>query len=158
MNLDLDVQVATKSAGLPPKAAIGRWARAALKGLRRKHVALAVRIVDRREGAALNRRYRRKPRATNVLSFPFAPPAGVRSPILGDLVICAPVVRREARARELPEKAHWAHLVVHGILHLRGYDHQNDKDAARMESRESRILKGLGYADPYGQSRPVSQR
>jgi len=149
MNFALDVQIATKYSGVPPKATIGRWARAALKGLRRKKLALAVRIVDSHEGAALNWRYRHKKGPTNVLSFPFEPPAGVRSPVLGDLVICAPVVRREARARALPERAHWAHMVVHGILHLRGYDHENNKDAARMESRESRILKGLGFSDPY---------
>ena len=154
MKVSLSVQVAAACRGLPRKAAIQRWARAALKGLRRKKVALGVRIVAARESATLNRRYRGKSGCTNVLSFPFETPAGARSDMLGDLVICAPVVLREARALRRPVRAHWAHMVVHGILHLRGYDHENQKDAAVMERREARILRSLGVANPYNPPMP----
>ena len=112
-------------------------------------MALGVRIVAARESAALNRRYRGKSGCTNVLSFPFEAPTGTRSDMLGDLVICAPVVLREARVLRRPAPAHWAHMVVHGILHLRGYDHGNKKDAAVMERREARVLRALGVANPY---------
>lgn len=149
MNLTVNVQYATKPPGVPTRSAIARWARAALKGLRRKSVGVGVRIVGRAESALLNKRYRNKKGPTNVLSFPFENPPGVRSDILGDLVICAPVVRREARAKAVPEKAHWAHMVVHGIMHLRGYDHETKKGAVVMENIEARILKRLGFSDPY---------
>lgn len=154
MRLLLSVQYAAKRRGLPRKAAIQRWAHAALKGLRRGQIALGVRIVEARESAALNRRYRGKSGSTNVLSFPFAAPAGTRSDMLGDLVICAPAVRREARALRRPAQAHWAHMVVHGIMHLRGYDHENEKDAAVMERRETRVLRALGYANPHDPPMP----
>ena len=114
-----------------------------------QRVALGLRIVGGAESAALNNRFRRKSYPTNVLSFPFEAPPGTRSDILGDLVICAPVVRREARAQRKPVNAHWAHMVVHGILHLRGYDHRKRQDAAVMEKMEIRLLKELGYANPY---------
>lgn len=147
MKLSLDLQVAAK--GRVPEARLfRRWARAALAGSRRD-VTLAVRVVETRESAALNRRYRRKAGATNVLSFPFEAPPGAKSDLLGDLVICAPVVRREAKAQGKAESAHWAHMVVHGIMHLRGYDHDNDRDADVMERREIRILRTLGYPNPY---------
>ncbi len=149
MKLQLCVQYGIARAGLPAATTLRRWARAALQGLRRERVALGVRFVGGAESAALNRRYRHKSGPTNVLSFPFEAPAGVRSEMLGDLVICAPVVRREARAQQKPERAHWAHMVVHGILHLRGYDHRNREDAAVMEQREIRILRELGFANPY---------
>jgi probable rRNA maturation factor len=149
MNVKLDLQYATARAGLPSAGLFRRWARAALTGLRRRSVALTLRVVGESESRALNTRYRGKRRPTNVLSFPFAPPRGVKSDLLGDLVICAPVVRREARARRTAPEAHWAHMVVHGIMHLRGYDHHDDKDAAIMERRETRTLKALGYPDPY---------
>ncbi len=153
MRLRLSVQLATPRAGVPRKPAIARWARAALRGLRRKRVALGVRIVGRRESTRLNGVYRGKRRPTNVLSFPFEAPPGTRSELLGDLVICADVVQREARARRCLAQAHWAHMVVHGIMHLRGYDHANVRDAAVMERRETRILRTLGYPDPYAPTR-----
>jgi probable rRNA maturation factor len=148
MNLQLSVQYGAARAGLPAKSSLQRWANAALRGVGRG-VALGVRIVGAAESAELNRRFRRKHGPTNVLSFPFEAPSGTRSEVLGDLVICAPVVRREARAQRKPERAHWAHMVVHGILHLRGYDHLNRRDATVMEKREIRILKELGFANPY---------
>src|SRR3989344_7555846 len=132
MKVSLSVQVAAARRGLPRKAAIQRWARAALKGLRRKKVALGVRIVAARESAALNRRYRGKSGCTNVLSFPFEAPTGTRSDMLGDLVICAPVVLREARALRPPAPGHLAHTEGNGVLHLRGYDHEHPKDAPVM--------------------------
>lgn len=149
MRLLLSVQVAAVRRGLPSESAIRRFARAALEGMRRKRVALGVRIVNTTESAALNARYRGKRGATNVLSFPFEPPPGTASETLGDLVICAPVVRGEARALGIAETAHWAHMVVHGIMHLRGYDHKNDKEAAVMERREARVLRALGFPNPH---------
>ncbi len=149
MRLLLSVQVAAARRGLPSEVAIRRVARAALEGLRRSRVALGVRIVNAAESATLNTRYRGKRGATNVLSFPFEAPPGTRSDTLGDLVICAPMVRREARALGIAETAHWAHMVVHGIMHLRGYDHKNDKEAAVMERREARVLRALGFPNPY---------
>jgi probable rRNA maturation factor len=149
MNLQLSVQYAAARAGLPAKPSLRRWASAALQGLGRERVALGVRIVGAAESAELNRRFRRKHGPTNVLSFAFEAPSGTRSEVLGDLVICAPVVRREARAQRKPVRAHWAHMVVHGILHLRGYDHMNRRDATVMEKKEIRILKELGFANPY---------
>ena len=149
MKLRLSVQYGVARAGLPADSALRRWAHAALKGLRRRRVALGLRIVGIAESAVLNGRFRRKSCPTNVLSFPFEAPPGTRSDILGDLVICAPVVRREARAQRKPVNAHWAHMVVHGILHLRGYDHRKRQDAAVMEKMEIRLLKELGYANPY---------
>ena len=149
MKLRLSVQYGVARAGLPAEPALRRWAHAALKGLRRRRMALGMRIVGNAESAALNARFRRKSYPTNVLSFPFEAPPGTRSDILGDLVICAPVVRREAHTQRKPVNAHWAHMVVHGILHLRGFDHRKRQDAAVMEKMEIRLLKELGYANPY---------
>ena len=149
MKLRLSVQYGVTRAGLPADSTLRRWAHAALKGLRRRRVGLGLRIVGVAESASLNSRFRRRRHPTNVLSFPFEAPPGVHSDILGDLVICAPVVRREARAQRKPVGAHWAHMVIHGILHLRGYDHRKRQDAAVMEKMEIRLLKELGYANPY---------
>jgi len=149
MKLTLSVQYAVAPEGLPARSTLARWSRAALRGWRRQRATLGLRIVGNRESAALNYRFRRRKYPTNVLSFEFEAPPGTRSDHLGDLVICAPVVRREARGQNKPVRAHWAHLVVHGILHLRGYDHRNHRDAAAMENMEIRILKELGFANPY---------
>ena len=149
MRLELTVQYATARKGLPHKSSIERWARAALADLGRGGAALTVRIVGARESAALNGRYRGKQGPTNVLAFPFSAPPGAKSDVLGDIVICAPVVRREARAQGKRAPAHWAHLTVHGIMHLRGYDHRTRRQAAAMEGREVRVLARLGFPDPY---------
>lgn len=149
MRLTVSVQYVAARAGLPAQPTIAKWAGAALRGIRKERITLSVRLVGTKESARLNRRYRAKPGPTNVLSFPFACPPGAHTDVLGDLVICAPVVRREARQQGKAERAHWAHMVVHGILHLRGYDHKNRKDAATMETLEIRILKGLGFPSPY---------
>jgi len=148
VNLRLRLDCATRSP-VPTTATFRRWAQAALAGLRRRSVAIGIRVVGAAESRTLNRRYRGKDKPTNVLSFPFEAPPGAHTEVLGDLVICAPLLRREARAEHKDEQAHWAHLVVHGILHLRGYDHDNKRQAAVMENREIRILRGLGFPNPY---------
>ncbi len=130
----------------PPEATLRRWAIAALGG-RPAEVCLA--IVDEAEIAALNRRFRHRDGPTNVLSFPFEAPRGVPLAFLGDVVICAPVVAREAAAQGKPAAAHFAHMVVHGVLHLRGFDHQTPEQAEVMETCERQILARLGFQDPY---------
>jgi len=148
MKLDVAVDNASRYASIPDVADFRRWARAALADAEGEGE-LSLRIVDEAEGSQLNRTYRQKSGPTNVLSFPFEAPPGTESKLLGDLVICAPVVGREAREQGKPEPAHWAHMVVHGIMHLRGYDHDTEEDAERMEGKEREILARLGYADPY---------
>ena len=128
-----------------PRHRVARWIRAALE----RPAEIAVRVVDADEGRRLNREYRGRDYATNVLTFDYA-----REPLVSaDLVLCAPVVAEEARAQRLPVAAHYAHLLVHGTLHAQGYDHEADADAAVMEARESEIVIALGYADPYRRSR-----
>jgi probable rRNA maturation factor len=152
MTLELDVQIALDLPGLPAEADFRRWAEAALAGADyRQDAALTLRIVNEAESAALNERYRHKPGPTNVLSFPFEAPPEVDSTLLGDIVICAPVVLREAIVQGKTPEAHWAHLVAHGVLHLLGYDH-DEAQAAAMEALEIHILAGLGFPDPYGDS------
>jgi len=147
--IDLDLQDAYGGEETPVQAEVSRWAEAALAG-RREHAELTIRLVGEAESAELNGRYRRRPGATNVLSFPFEPVPGLPpTDLLGDLVICAPLVVREATEQGKEAHAHWAHLVVHGVLHLLGYDHQSDEDAAEMEAAETSILGELGYPTPY---------
>jgi probable rRNA maturation factor len=143
------VQYGVPRRGVPAPASLRRWAHAALAG-RRRAAEVTLRVVGRAEGSELNQRYRGRPGPTNVLSFPFEAPPGVRSACLGDIVLCAPVVAEEAADQGKPPAAHWAHLVVHGILHLLGHDHQNEVEAARMEALEVRALRRLGVGDPYG--------
>jgi probable rRNA maturation factor len=178
---DITIQFATARAGVPHPRALRRWAVAALHEvpmspkLRRAVKAqssLSIRIVDSLESRRLNRTWRGKDKATNVLSFPapratgdrqqatarrrrlhaLPPPASSLQPPalpLGDLIICAPVVVREAREQCKAPQAHWAHMVIHGVLHLLGYDHEVDRDAEVMESREVNLLANFGYANPY---------
>jgi probable rRNA maturation factor len=148
MRLQLTVQRETDATGLPGSAAIERWARAALAGSGPGTAAVNVRLVDAPESARLNTRYRGKRKPTNVLSFSYDPPGGRRG-LLGDLVICAPVVAREAQEQDKARRAHWAHMVVHGIMHLRGYDHVHESDAQVMETLEIRALRRLGFPNPY---------
>ncbi len=148
MTIDIDVQYASQALELPTEERIRDWVRAALAG-RRGEAELVVRLVDDEEGLALNRDYRDRGYATNVLSFPFDAPPGLELPILGDLVVCAPVVLREAAEQGKRAEAHFAHMIVHGTLHLLGYDHEGDADAELMESLERDILGGLGFPDPY---------
>ena len=152
--LDVSVGYALPRRGLPAAVSFRRWVAAALDG-RIREADLAIRIVDAREGRALNRHYRGKDYATNVLSFPadvaegVKLPKGVKMPLLGDLVICAPVVAKEAREQGKPLNAHYAHITVHGALHLLGWDHEDDAEAECMEKLEREILAGLGIEDPY---------
>ncbi|THD13646.1 rRNA maturation RNase YbeY [Pseudofulvimonas gallinarii] len=144
------VGYALPRSGLPSVVSFRAWVAAALAGARRRAASeLSIRLVDADEGRALNRDYRGRDYATNVLSFPVELPPGVRSPLIGDIVICAPVVAREAAEQDKRLRDHYAHLTVHGVLHLLGHDHENDADAERMEKLEVRILAGLGIADPY---------
>ncbi len=152
VRLDVSVGYALPRKGVPAAASFRKWVSAALEG-RIREADLAVRIVDTDEGRALNRHYRGRDYATNVLSFPAELPEGlpknVTFPLLGDLVICAPVVAREAREQGKPLAAHYAHLTVHGALHLLGWDHADDRDAEAMEALEREVLAGLGIDDPY---------
>jgi probable rRNA maturation factor len=136
--------------GVPSAASFRQWVNAALAGAKRRRQAeLSIRIVDAAEGRELNRDYRGKDYATNVLSFPAELPPGVQLPLIGDLAICAPVVAREAAEQGKPPRHHWAHMTVHGVLHLLGYDHIVDAEAEAMEALETRILTRLGIPDPY---------
>ena len=145
----IDLQIACEQeTGLPTAEQIEQWATAAVQP-QSDEVEMTVRIVDEAESHALNLNYRGKDRPTNVLSFPFECPDEVELPLLGDLVICRQVVEREAREQDKPLMAHWAHMVVHGSLHLLGYDHIEDDEAEEMESLETQIMTGLGFADPY---------
>ncbi len=153
-SLEVLVQVASSSASVPDAILLERWVRAALGPDRR--AAVSVRVVDEAEGAALNERYRAGKGPTNVLAFASGhgedrtfPAQLDELPPLGDLVVCAPVVEREAAEQNKPLDAHWAHLCVHGALHLLGYDHAEATAAGAMEAREIEILASLGYPDPY---------
>ena len=148
VRLALDVQRASVAAELPSDTQLRRWARAALADIGGNHE-LTVRIVDAPESADLNADYRHKQGPTNVLSFPFEAPPGVNSRLLGDLVLCADVVQREAREQGKSPQAHWAHMIVHGVLHLRGFDHLTMIEAQAMETLETEILACLGYTNPY---------
>ena len=146
----VSVSYAVGRAAVPSPASFRQWVAAALKGAgRRQPAEVAIRLVDEAEGQALNREYRGKDYATNVLSFPAELPPGVDLPLIGDLAICAPVVVREAAEQGKRPRDHWAHLTVHGTLHLLGYDHMEDAEAEAMEALETRILAGLGIGDPY---------
>ncbi|HHE8746439.1 TPA: rRNA maturation RNase YbeY [Haemophilus influenzae] len=145
----VDLQIATENIeGLPTEEQIVQWAIDAVQP-EGNEVEMTVRIVDEAESHELNLTYRGKDRPTNVLSFPFECPDEVELPLLGDLVICRQVVEREASEQEKPLMAHWAHMVVHGSLHLLGYDHIEDDEAEEMESLETQIMQGLGFDDPY---------
>lgn len=139
--LSLSVQYAVREASLPTRTEVRKWVRATRPGA----AEVTVRFVDAEEGRALNAQYRGKDHATNVLTFPYA-----RAPALsGDLVLCLPVVLREAAEQGKTASAHFAHLVVHGMLHLEGYDHETGAEARIMEQMERDILDRLGYPDPY---------
>lgn len=154
----MTVQIATSRRGVPHARTLSQWARSAFVPNRaaREGKTLTIRIVGVAESRRLNRTWRGKDKPTNVLSFPSDPiPRSVREGAaseadpLGDLAICAPVVAREAREQGKSAQAHWAHMVVHGVLHLLGYDHENERDALQMESTEIRILEQFGYPNPY---------
>jgi probable rRNA maturation factor len=149
MSVTIDLGKASAERGIPQKKQFRQWAEAALAGMKHagKHQ-LSIRIVDADESAALNHQYRHKQGPTNILSFP-VPEASRQAGLLGDLAICAPVVTREAEQQQKPLQDHWAHLVIHGVLHLLGHDHEKPREAKIMETLEIRILAGLGIKDPY---------
>lgn len=155
----IEVQYAVSRAGVPHPATLRRWAKAALQQsvdvtpafVRRRPVSLTLRVVGAAEGRRLNLRWRGKDKTTNVLSFPSGslPGEWEDAEPLGDIVICAPVIRREAGQQFKAPAAHWAHMVIHGTLHLLGYDHEVARDAEVMEQLERQVLAGLGFSDPY---------
>lgn len=147
MTIELDVQRATDRASLPGDGHFELWVGTALKT--RPGAVLTIRLVDEEESRELNAQYRGIDRATNVLSFPAELPPAIGIDLLGDIVICAPLVAREAERQGKSEIDHWAHLVIHGILHLLGRDHQESSEAREMESLETEFLESLGIPDPY---------
>ena len=147
----IEIQAVVKSVDQPNQQQIQTWVDAALEGLHQDSE-IVVRIVNEQESALLNEQYRHKQGATNILSFPFETPEGLPDMelnLLGDLVICAPVVVREALEQHKKLEHHWAHMIVHGVLHLLGYDHIDDEEAELMESKEIAILKQLKINNPY---------
>ena len=153
MTLFVDLQLGcAKEDNLPDLSCIEKWVTCALIGAGKnitEENELTVRIVDSKESQALNLQYRNKDKATNVLSFPFQNPPGITLPLLGDLVICKMVVENEACEQHKTIVEHWAHMVIHGTLHLLGYDHLEQSQAVEMESLETDLLIKLGFADPY---------
>ena len=147
--LELDLQNASSATGLPSEEQLRRWCELALRQ-RTADSEMTIRLVDEAEGRELNHTWRHKDYATNVLSFPAdVPDEFLDIPLLGDLVICVPVVEREALEQGKTPEAHWAHLVIHGCLHLLGYDHLEDEEAEEMEALERELLAELGHPDPY---------
>jgi len=147
--LEVDLQLASKATDLPSYADFQRWCELALRQ-RAADSELTIRVVDESEARELNHTWRHKDYATNVLSFPADIPDGLLDiPLLGDLVICAPVVAREAAEQDKTLAQHWAHLVIHGCLHLLGYDHIEEAEADEMEDLERQLLSELGHPDPY---------
>jgi probable rRNA maturation factor len=159
MAYQLDIEVACEGVSLPPEASLQTWLSAALDAAQADPDAeVSVCIVDEAESQALNAQYRHKDYPTNVLSFPADIPAELGIPLLGDLVICAPVVAREAAEQGKTPEAHWAHMLVHGALHLLGYDHIDDADAEEMEGLETQILTRLGFPPPYESTSTLEQQ
>jgi probable rRNA maturation factor len=146
----ITIQHATDKSLAPSVLLLRKWATAALRS-KVKSADVTIRLVAKKEMALLNATYRHKNKPTNVLSFPFAAPAKLTLPkrMLGDIVICSTVVNAEAKEQDKPVKAHWAHMVVHGIYHLLGYDHETAKDAKVMETLEIKTMRALGFANPY---------
>jgi probable rRNA maturation factor len=152
--VELDLQQASSHV-IPGEAQFRRWCELALRQ-RTADSELTIRIVDEAEGQALNTTYRQRAYPTNVLSFPADVPDDMLDiPLLGDLVVCAAVVEREAVEQGKPVQAHWAHMVIHGCLHLLGYDHVDDDEAEEMESLERELLAELGHPDPYAETAPM---
>lgn len=147
-NLILDLQFACEKDGLPSEQDFKNWSKIALPNTDEEYE-ITIRLVDETESQALNHQYRGKNKPTNVLSFPFEAPEGVQLPLLGDLVICRQIVEQEALAQNKTIIQHWAHMCIHGILHLRGYDHINEEDAEEMEGIEIALLSQLSIPNPY---------
>mgnify|MGYP000096945530 CR=1 FL=1 len=146
--IQLDLQLACKDDNLPTQEQIEQWLDAVLSPYE-KPFEITVRIVEASESQQLNHQYRNKDKPTNVLSFPFEVPEGIELDLLGDLVICADIVKQEAIEQNKPLNAHWAHMIIHGCLHLLGYDHISDTEAEEMEALEIKLLAQLGFKNPY---------
>lgn len=153
MDLFVDLQIASANEErLPDLAAMEKWIESAILAGAEKNLAeaeLTVRVVDCDESQQLNFHYRNQDKATNVLSFPFQNPPGITLPLLGDLIVCKDVVENEAKTQDKTLTEHWAHMLIHGTLHLLGYDHITDQEALEMEALETKLLIELGFADPY---------
>lgn len=149
MAYQIDIESNSQSQQIPPLAELERWVSAALHSQQLEEAEVSLYIVDEDESQELNSQYRGKDKPTNVLSFPADIAEEVGVPLLGDLVICAPVVEREAQEQGKTLAAHWAHMLVHGSLHLLGFDHIDDAEADEMEALETDIITGLGYPAPY---------
>ena len=147
MTIEVEIQRASSIPAVPSDPQFRQWAAAALMEL--DEAELLIRIVDLDESRELNFRFRNRNQATNVLSFPSELPEEIDLPLLGDVIICAPLVEAEAGQQNKEPMAHWAHLTIHGILHLLGYDHQTEDEAARMEALETSLLRSLDIQDPY---------
>ncbi|AZS51221.1 rRNA maturation RNase YbeY [Entomomonas moraniae] len=148
-SIEVDLQLVSGDAYIPDESLFVQWCKAAILPYQ-ESAELTIRVVDEEEGLALNSAYRQKDYATNVLSFPAdLPDEFLDIPLLGDLIICAPVVRKEAEQQQKAIEAHWAHMVTHGCLHLLGFDHEDQEDAIEMESIEQALLMEQGYPDPY---------
>jgi probable rRNA maturation factor len=149
MNYQIDIEINSQSQQIPSQEKCETWIVAALKSQQLDDAEVSLYIVDEQESQELNTQYRGKEKPTNVLSFPADIPEEVGVPLLGDLVICAPVVEREAQEQQKSLDAHWAHMLVHGSLHLLGYDHIEDEEAEQMEKLETSIMLNLGFPAPY---------
>ena len=147
MDVDLDIQ--REVDGLPKDQELVKWVKEVLTLEQHGDTELTIRFVSEEESAELNNQYRNKHNSTNILSFPFEMPEEVELNLLGDLVVCSDIVKKEAAEQQKEELAHWAHMIVHGTLHLLGYDHLTDAEANVMEAKEIKILSQLGYSDPY---------
>lgn len=150
MSIQLDIQMAIgeEDAEPPSITQMQRWVELALKD-RMREAEMTIRIVSETEITELNQQYRKKPGPTNILSFPFESAIELETPLLGDLVICASIVEEEAKQQNKSSQAHWAHMIIHGTLHLLGYDHLSESDANEMESEEIHLLQQLGFSNPY---------
>jgi probable rRNA maturation factor len=147
VTIDIVVQNACSFSEVPCDQQFEQWATVALQ--ERGEAEVLIRLVDKNESRQLNARYRNRDKATNVLSFPADLPQEIDLPLLGDVVICAPLVAQEAEQQNKSPESHWAHLTIHGTLHLLGYDHQTEEEAAEMESLETSLLQSIGFPDPY---------
>lgn len=148
--LDLDLQIAGEFSSIPQFEQFEKWVVAVLEDESiTRDIELTIRLVENTESQSLNAQYRGKDKPTNVLSFPFEGPAGIELPLLGDLIISVEVVKQEAIAQDKPLEAHWAHMVIHGCLHLLGYDHIEEHEAEQMEQKERDILACFSIVDPY---------
>jgi len=155
MTIEVDVQYAADFPDLPDEKQFRYWVETALKDLK-DNAELTIRIVDEAEGTELNEKWRKSKGPTNVLSFSNEGVSEIAPDLLGDIVICAPVVAREAKEQNKNSQSHWAHMVIHGVLHLTGFDHIDPEDADRMESLEINILEKLNYKNPYLSTQPLT--